>query len=384
MKRLILAVVSVGVIGGATLYLNRQKTAPVSPAEPMAEATSTRTPEDKRSVKTVVVQQTEPQVTEAAADSKQTPLASPVLNEVKPDNATNSTPPTAFRQAIDILVSPQTSFQQRQAAWKQLRDAGELDKALATLKQGAADDPTSAEYPTALGEVYVYKLQTIRDFHEVSILALQADQSFNTALGIEPTNWEAQFFKAAALSRWPPEMNKGPEVIQQFSNQCEDAIKKSIHNVSGAQPVTDFEAIAAGVFKERGVVTGFVVHRPFDVACANLRREFRESVHGRPAFRPERNPVFVGHVRGRLCDSEKFRGHLACAFKLQPSFDGDPLGKPQRREQPLIERGHIGQPGHSQINVVEKPFHFLSSGKFLLKTPLLLIAPRSDSGKRRT
>ena len=218
MKRLILAVVSVGMIGGATLYLNRQKTAPVSLEEPMAEATSTRTPEDTRSGKAVVVQQTEPQVSGAAADSIQTPLASPVLNEVKPDNATNSTPPTAFRQAIDILVSPQTSFQQRQAAWKQLRDAGELDQALATLKQGAADNPSSAEYPTALGEAYVYKLQTIRDFHEVSILALQADQSFNTALGIEPTNWEAKFFKAAALSRWPPEMNKGPEVIQQFFN----------------------------------------------------------------------------------------------------------------------------------------------------------------------
>ena len=218
MKRLILAVVSVGMIGGATLYLNRQKTAPVSLEEPMAEATSTRTPEDTRSGKAVVVQQTEPQVSGAAADSIQTPLASPVLNDVKPDNATNSTPPTAFRQAIDILVSPQTSFQQRQAAWKQLRDAGELDQALATLKQGAADNPSSAEYPTALGEAYVYKLQTIRDFHEVSILALQADQSFNTALGIEPTNWEAKFFKAAALSRWPPEMNKSPEVIQQFSN----------------------------------------------------------------------------------------------------------------------------------------------------------------------
>jgi len=218
MKRLILAVVSVGMIGGATLYLNRQKTAPVSLEEPMAEATSTRTPEDTRSGKAVVVQQTEPQVSGAAADSIQTPLASPVLNEVKPDNATNSTPPTAFRQAIDILVSPQTSFQQRQAAWKQLRDAGELDQALATLKQRAADNPSSAEYPTALGEAYVYKLQTIRDFHEVSILALQADQSFNKALGIEPTNWEAKFFKAAALSRWPPEMNKGPEVIQQFFN----------------------------------------------------------------------------------------------------------------------------------------------------------------------
>src|ERR1043166_6311339 len=90
MKRLTLAVVSVGVIGGATLYLNRQRTAPVSPAKPVAEATSTRTPEDTRSVQTVV-QPTEPQVTGAAADSKQTPRASPVLGEVKPDNATNST-----------------------------------------------------------------------------------------------------------------------------------------------------------------------------------------------------------------------------------------------------------------------------------------------------
>src|SRR5439155_495066 len=82
-----------------------------------------------------------------AGDSNQTPLVSPVLNEAKPDNSTNSTATTAFRQAIDILVSPQTSFQQRQAAWKQLRDAGELDQALATLKQGATSNPASAEYP---------------------------------------------------------------------------------------------------------------------------------------------------------------------------------------------------------------------------------------------
>src|SRR2546426_11171734 len=123
-----------------------------------------------------------------------------------------------FRQAMDILVSPQTNFQQRQAAWKQLRDAGELDQALATLKQGTTNNPSSAEYPMALGEAFIYKLQTTRDFHEVSILALQADQSFNTALGLDPANWEARFFKAATLSHWPPEMNKGPEVIQQLSN----------------------------------------------------------------------------------------------------------------------------------------------------------------------
>ena len=171
--------------------------------------------EDTQSVWAVAPQQTQPQVSATAADSTQTPLVSPVLNEVKPDNSSNSTP---FRQAIDILVSPQTSFQQRQAAWKQLRDAGELDQALATLKQGAANNPASAEYPTALGEAYVYKLQTIRDYHEVGILALQADQSFNTALSLDPANWEARFFKAASLSHWPPEMSKGPEVIQQLSS----------------------------------------------------------------------------------------------------------------------------------------------------------------------
>jgi len=218
MKRLILAAVSVGVIGGAMLYLNRQKTTPVSPAEPMAEAVPSRTMEDPPSVKAVAMQQSEPRVSATAADSNQTPLLSPVLNEAKPGTSTNSTPTTAFRQAIDILVSPQTSFQQRQAAWKQLRDAGELDQALATLKQGATSNPASAEYPTALGEAYVYKLQTMRDFHEVSILALQADQSFNTALSLDPANWEARFFKAASLSHWPMEMNKGPEVIQQLSN----------------------------------------------------------------------------------------------------------------------------------------------------------------------
>src|SRR4051794_11522111 len=166
MKRLILAVVgvSVGVIGGTMLYLQRQQTAPVSPIEPMAEAAPSRTTEDTPPVKDVAMQQTERQVSAPAADSNQPPLASPVQNETKPDNSVTSTPPPAFRQAIDILVSPQTTFQQRQAAWKQLRDAGQLDQALASLKQGVANNPTSAEYPTALGEAYVYKLQTVRDF----------------------------------------------------------------------------------------------------------------------------------------------------------------------------------------------------------------------------
>ena len=94
-----------------------------------------------------------------------------------------------------------------------MRDAGELDQAITTLKQGAASNPASAEYPTALGEAYINKLQTVHDYHEMSILGLQADQSFNAALKLDPANWEAQFFKAASLAHWPAEMNKSAEVI---------------------------------------------------------------------------------------------------------------------------------------------------------------------------
>jgi tetratricopeptide (TPR) repeat protein len=149
-----------------------------------------------------------------AADSSQASPPSAVFKEVKPDPATNS---SAFGQAIEVLVAPQASFQQKQAAWKRLRDAGELDQAITTLKQGAASNPASAEYPTALGEAYINKLQTVHDYHEMSILGMQADQSFNAALKLDPANWEAQFFKAASLAHWPAEMNKGPEVIQRLS-----------------------------------------------------------------------------------------------------------------------------------------------------------------------
>jgi hypothetical protein len=214
MKRLIFAMICVGVIGGA-LYMNRQKALPVTPTEPMPEVAPSQSTEDTQPARLPTVQQTDPPASMPPANPIPVPLASPVLNEVKPVNPTTSTP---FSRAIDLLVSRQTSFQERQAAWKQLRDAGELDQALATLKQGATNNPSSAEYSMALGEAYVYKLQTIRDFHEMAILALQADQSFNTALGLDPANWEAQFFKASALSRWPAEMNKGPEVVQQLSN----------------------------------------------------------------------------------------------------------------------------------------------------------------------
>ncbi len=128
----------------------------------------------------------------------------------------------AVANAIDRLTSPQTSFGERRALWDQLRKAGQLDDVIAGLKELAADNPSDATVPIALGEAELAKIRSVReaggDSSEVAILGLQADQNFSQALKIDPTNWEAQYVKAALLSHWPPELNKGPEVIQRLSN----------------------------------------------------------------------------------------------------------------------------------------------------------------------
>lgn len=133
----------------------------------------------------------------------------------------STTDESAFNQALGMLTSTNATYRQKIQVWQQLRDAGQLDQALAALKEKAVANPADAAYPTALGEGYYAKLQSVYkqgDSSAVAMLALQTDQSFNDALKIDPANWEAQYVKANALSHWPAEMNKGPEVIQQLSS----------------------------------------------------------------------------------------------------------------------------------------------------------------------
>src|SRR5436305_1585718 len=112
MKCLICAMICVATIGGATLYMNRQKAPPDSSAEPMAGTTPGEPIEDTQPARIATVPQADPPVSVPAANP--VPFASPVLNDTKPANPTNSTP---FSRAMDILVSRQTTFQERQAAW---------------------------------------------------------------------------------------------------------------------------------------------------------------------------------------------------------------------------------------------------------------------------
>ena len=95
-------------------------------------------------------------------------------------------------------------------------EAGKLDQAIAELEKRTASDTNNADCPAALGHAYLLKCGTIQDVREQGILAMQADKLFDTALSLDPSNWDARFIKAVAMSYWPPNLNKGEEVIQHF------------------------------------------------------------------------------------------------------------------------------------------------------------------------
>ena len=215
MKRLILAVIGVGVLVGFGFYVNQPKSQPASPAEAVAEGASAQAGSETQAVEPVASAPEQP-VTPAETRT----IAKPVLRPVTA--AANSNVDASYvSRAVDFLVSPQASFQQKRDTWKQLRDAGKLDQAIVELEQRTINDPRSAEYPAALGQAYLKKCGAIQDVREQGILAMQADKLFDTALSLDSANWEARFTKAVGLSFWPATMNKGDEVIQHFQTLIE-------------------------------------------------------------------------------------------------------------------------------------------------------------------
>jgi tetratricopeptide (TPR) repeat protein len=122
----------------------------------------------------------------------------------------------AFKQSMDTLLSPASTHEQRQAAWQQLIAAGQLNDAVAQLQQLAAANPQSAQYTGTLGEAYLMQCSQTTDVREQGILALNADKLFDTALNQDPSDWEARFTKAVAMSHWPASLNKGQDVVDNF------------------------------------------------------------------------------------------------------------------------------------------------------------------------
>jgi tetratricopeptide (TPR) repeat protein len=149
------------------------------------------------------------------------PAASPAASSSADREPTPDPKTQAFAALIVRASSAGTTLAQRRAIWARLLKAGELNDAIDALKRLSLDNPDDPAVALALGEAEYNELGQIAragaPFNERAILALQADEDFNQALKLDPTSWEAQFEKASALSHWPANLNKGPEVIQRLS-----------------------------------------------------------------------------------------------------------------------------------------------------------------------
>lgn len=183
--------------------------------------------------KTVALKEKSPRpISENAAAGAHESAAGVALNPALSDQAASPAPaPTAISRAIETLVSTNASFLQKHEVWNQLRKAGQLDQAIAALKQGITDHPDSVFYPAELGQAQLQKAEVILEnggkISEMGILGMQADQNFDAALELDPNNWEAQFFKVAAMSHWPLELNKSEEVVQRLSRLIDQQEKMS-------------------------------------------------------------------------------------------------------------------------------------------------------------
>ena len=207
----ILAVTVVGTV----VYLNPQKTPTIS--APGAASLPERTVKSSSEKNVVSEPQTPRSIPAGMSQSIPAPATSPVLTDSKPAGT-----PTALSQMVDALVSAHTRFGDKQALWKKIKDEGNLDQVLDELKWRAANTPNDAEIPATLGQAELQKAGVISQnggsINELGMLGMQADQNFDAALKLDAANWEAQFFKATAMSYWPLELNKGDEVVQRLSS----------------------------------------------------------------------------------------------------------------------------------------------------------------------
>ena len=84
---------------------------------------------------------------------------------------------------VDALLTAK-SAQEKHDLFQQLIKSGQMDAAIAELKERATQNPSDAEIPTTLGEAELNKLRTLYETDaagnndEIGILAMQGQESF--------------------------------------------------------------------------------------------------------------------------------------------------------------------------------------------------------------
>jgi tetratricopeptide (TPR) repeat protein len=214
-KSIVIFIVFCGVVIGAIVYWHWQNASPPAPAlitKSSPNQTKTSLPEI-----TATPAAPKPAITKNTEPPAPKPVGAPSGVAAAPTQTTN-----AISKAVDALLSAKNGAE-KHALFQQLAQAGELDQVIAELRKRAADNPNDAEIPTTLGEALLNKIRAITSAggannDQMGILAMEADQDFNTALQIDPQNWEAQFVKAASMYYWPANATRDNEVVQQLSS----------------------------------------------------------------------------------------------------------------------------------------------------------------------
>lgn len=225
MKKLIWAAMGIGVVAIAALAIVAWQSNPPT-TETAVPSTETPAPSVKPPRRTSAARVNPPRPVEenraavqaaiepvqASVEATPTPATQPAT--ARPATKVKPTFSPAISQALQTLLTPQGDYAQKQAAWKQLAESGKLDQAITELEHQTGEDPSNAVSLAVLGQAYLNKCGTIKDVREQGILAMKADMTFETALKLDPKNWEARLTKAAAMSYWPPQLNKDQEVME--------------------------------------------------------------------------------------------------------------------------------------------------------------------------
>ncbi len=200
------------VVAGSIISLDWQKKAPAP--KPTADSPATA-PAGQSPPEMVSVPAPRPQpMTNAPV---QVAVSSPTNPQVAP---TNSVSPV--HKLVEALLSAK-SKSEKQAVFAELAKNGQLEAAVADLKQLAAANPNNAEIPTTIGEAELNETRVLsqdpsHNYDQMGILAMQADQEFDTALQIDPKNWEAQFVKASAMYYWPASQQLNNQLVQNLTS----------------------------------------------------------------------------------------------------------------------------------------------------------------------
>src|SRR5512140_326017 len=167
MKKIILVTVGLGVVAGLGFYLTRPGSQPITSELSTETATASPATGDPQSP-----EQAAPGIQPPAAQLRETPaaFAQPSTPVVPAHNA--ALDGALLRHKVDVLVSQQSTYQQKQQTWKELRDNGKLDQVIAQLEQRTTEDSRTADLPAALGQAYLHKCATIKDIREQGILAM--------------------------------------------------------------------------------------------------------------------------------------------------------------------------------------------------------------------